>query len=76
MKEVNGGREMTEERINSAAETIHSANRLSITKGILSTVAAEVREEGIEDFADALAEKFGPYSVILELAERVKEKGK
>ena len=40
---------MIEERIKSAAETIHSANKLSITKGILRTVAAEALEEGIEE---------------------------
>ena len=64
---------MTEERINSAAETIHSANRLSITKGILSTVAAEARKEGIEEMRDAL-ERYGDIAFrAKQEAQRLKE---
>jgi len=43
---------MTEERIDNAANTIHSSAKLSITKGILRTVAAEAREEGREEGMD------------------------
>ena len=74
---------MTEERIKELAHTwawkpiaVSIAGHEENLSTLIRTVAAEAREEGIEDFADALAEKFGPYSVILELAERVKEKGK
>ena len=73
---------MTEERRKEHAEEywqkhiIPNVDKWSGLLQLVSTVAAKAREEGIEDFADALAEKFGPYSVILELAERVKEKGK
>ena len=65
---------MTEERIKELIETYPITEQELIT--LVRTVAAEARGEGIEDFADALAEKFGPYSVILELAERLKEQGK
>jgi len=40
---------MTEERIKQAAETIHSTNNRIITEGILRTIAAEARKEGIEE---------------------------
>ena len=66
---------MSEERINSAAETIHSANRLSITKGILNIVAAEAREEGIDELRDAL-ERYGDIAFRAQQeAERLKEQG-
>ena len=39
---------MTDKRIHNAAETILRGANIAITKGILRTIAAEAREEGIE----------------------------
>ena len=72
---------MTEERIKNAAETIHSANKQTITEGILRTVAAEAREEGrkegIEEAAKAI-ECDGPWTLLGAIARvnALKEKEK
>jgi len=73
---------MTKELINSAAETIHSENKLSITKGILSAVVAEARKEeteGIEKAYELLGKGLSLSTAYCKqlhiLMERLKEQG-
>jgi len=72
---------MTEERIKQAAETIHSANKLTITEGILHTIAAGARKGGIEAMRDAVISNENPILLLWDdqcteveaIAERLKE---
>jgi len=48
---------MIEARIKQAAETIHSANKLTITEGILHTIAVEARKEGWKEGAKKMRER-------------------